>query len=145
MTVSCDFGLHLVGRIEKHNVCGMRRQCPQHRSRHHARAIFDSQRVQVLPDRIHSVAGALQKNAAGGATAERFNPHGACARVRIQENRAGDAGRQHIEKRFAQPVGSGPRVQTWKGLQPARPELSTNHTHQPTVTRPYCRCQWSRM
>jgi hypothetical protein len=141
----CIFGLHFVWRIQENDVSRQPRERRQDGPLHQSRAVFNPQRVQVLPDRLDRSAAALQENAPRGATAERFDPHCSRAGVRIQKDRASHARREHIEERFAQPIGRGPRGQPRNGLQPARPKLPANHSHQPTVTSPYCRCQWSRM
>ncbi len=113
-----------------------RGQRQQHRPGDHRGARFQAQRGQILANRFQRGAIPLQKEGMARPAAERFDADRAGAGVRIHKRRALDARRQNVEERLAQTIGRGPRGRTRNALQAARPELSRDHSHQPTVTSP---------
>ena len=71
----------------------------------------------------------LDEHNFGGATAQGFNPDGACSGKQIDESGAGDVGSQHVEQRFAQAIACGSQRKALEAFQDAAAVGSGDDAH----------------
>src|ERR1019366_7024790 len=130
------FVCQTVGRIEEHDAERTALERDQHLACQDGGPAFQPERRQVLADGVQRPPVALQKPGVGGAAAQGLDAHRARPGIGVHEAGARDPRLQNVEQGLAHAVGGGARGIARNALQAARPELSRNDAHQPTVTRP---------
>ena len=113
----------VVGRIKKHQVEGLwpipswLAQKGPHAAGLNAKPRPQSEPFQIAAQHGNRRRSALDEADMSSPTAQRLHPHRARTGVKIEERRALNARRQHIEKGLAQPVAGGPCGQPGRSLQ----------------------------
>lgn len=95
------------------------------------------QPFQVAAQDAERRRSAFDKLHARGPAADGLQAHRARTGIKIQKGRALNAGRQHVEEGFTQPVAGGPGGQPRRGLQSSGTEYSGNDSHwKPEYRKP---------
>src|SRR5207237_1776342 len=93
----------------------------------------DAEQVQVRLDERAHLVHALDEGDERRAARQRLDADGARPGAEVQEARARDARREHVEERLAQAVRGGPSLQRRRPLQDATAVLSGDDPHATNI------------